>query len=259
MAQYFFGSGALICTPTAAPPGYTTITPRQFGVLQDVTIDFNYTVKELYGLFQLPVAIGRGTAKVTGKARFGTINARAFNDIFFQNSVAPAAGQRLGVINSVFTGAASVNLPGTVPFTGFVDLGVLDNNGVPLDKVASAPATGQYAVNQTATPVVYSFNATDVAGAGRCNPNVSISYSYLPSSPQGFAFTINNQLLGISPTFGVTISGQYGGKNLVMTMNQAISSKLMFATKLEDFMVPELDFQCFVDGSQNLGTFSLTE
>jgi hypothetical protein len=42
--------------------------PRQFGIVQDVTIDFDWTDKELWGQNQFPVAIARGQGKITGKS-----------------------------------------------------------------------------------------------------------------------------------------------------------------------------------------------
>src|SRR6516225_3439263 len=67
--QLAFGSGALWGERTDLGT-VTGVGPRQFGVLQDIAIDFDWTNKELYGQYQFPVAIGRGQAKITGKAKF---------------------------------------------------------------------------------------------------------------------------------------------------------------------------------------------
>jgi len=48
-------TGAVIANPTPVP----------FGALQDISLDFSWTMKELYGQYQMPLAVGRGAAKVT--------------------------------------------------------------------------------------------------------------------------------------------------------------------------------------------------
>jgi len=65
--QLSFGSGAAWGERTDVTG--SGIGPRQFGVLQDIQIDFDWSDKELYGQLQFPVAIARGQGKITGKAR----------------------------------------------------------------------------------------------------------------------------------------------------------------------------------------------
>src|SRR5215472_14985952 len=85
--QLAFGSGALWGERTDL--GITSgIGPRQFGVLQDIQIDFDWTAKELYGQYQFPVAIGRGQGKITGKAKYAQILGLIFADIFFGQAAA---------------------------------------------------------------------------------------------------------------------------------------------------------------------------
>jgi hypothetical protein len=69
--QLSFGSGALWGERTDVTG--SGIGPRQFGVLQDIQIDFDWTDKELYGQLQFPVAIARGQGKISGKAKFAQI------------------------------------------------------------------------------------------------------------------------------------------------------------------------------------------
>ena len=56
--QLSLGSGAVWGERTDVTG--SGIGPRQFGVLQDIQIDFDWTDKELYGQLQFPVAIARG-------------------------------------------------------------------------------------------------------------------------------------------------------------------------------------------------------
>src|SRR6202008_359769 len=79
--QMSFGSGAVWGERTDVTG--SGIGPRQFGVLQDIQIDFDWSHKELYGQLQFSVAIARGQGKITGKAKFAQILGLLYSDIFF--------------------------------------------------------------------------------------------------------------------------------------------------------------------------------
>ena len=68
--MYSFGSGVLIGTRTDV----LNATPVNFGLVQEVTIEESASIKELYGQFQHPIAIARGTVKTctSSKLTFGT-------------------------------------------------------------------------------------------------------------------------------------------------------------------------------------------
>src|SRR5437763_16286339 len=87
--QLSFGSGAVWGERTDVIG--SGIGPRQFGVLQDIQIDFDWSDKELYGQLQYPVAIARGQGKIVGKAKFAQILGLLYQDIFF--GVTLATGQ----------------------------------------------------------------------------------------------------------------------------------------------------------------------
>src|SRR5438552_7668798 len=87
--QLSFGAGALWGNRTDVSG--SGIGPDQFGILQDVQIDWDWTTKELYGQFQFPVDIARGQGKITGKAKFARIFGAIYGDLFFGQT--PAAGQ----------------------------------------------------------------------------------------------------------------------------------------------------------------------
>ena len=246
MAQYGFGSGTLFGYRTDV----ATPTPVQFGALQDVQVSFQFNVKELYGQFQFPLAVARSTAKVTGKAKFGRIAGRAFNDLFFGQTLAP--GQKSTALNE----AASI--PTVTPFSVTVasgalfveDLGVVDaNSGESLTRVASAPVAGQYSAGAAG---VYAFASAD---AGR---PVRISYTHNIAA-SGQRMTIANQLQGAAPTFKIVLAETYQAKALQVELNRCVSTKLMLPTKQQDFIIPEIDFSAFVDDAGNLGTVSVAE
>ena len=70
--MFVFGSGVLIGTQLNVP----NPTPINFGLVQKVSVDTSVSVKELYGQFAFPVAVGSGTRKVTCKASLARFSAR---------------------------------------------------------------------------------------------------------------------------------------------------------------------------------------
>ena len=245
MAQYSFGSGVLFGTRTDV----ANATPVRFGALQDVSIDFSFSLKELYGQFQFPLAVGRGAGKVRGKAKFAQVNGLTLNSLFFGQTQSP------GQTQTSLSEAQSV--PAATPFTVTagnsatfaVDLGVVyAATGLPFAKVASAPAQGQYAVSPAG---VYSFASADA--------NAAVLLNYIFTQTAGSIATIGNQLLGSAPTFQANFFELFQGKQVNLQLNQCVAQKLTLATKLEDFTIPEFDFSAFADAAGNIGKISLAE
>lgn len=243
--MYSFGSGSLWGINSAA-----NSTPVRFGGIQDVSVEIQFNVKELYGQSQFPLAIGRGKGKIACKAKLATINGRTFNDLFFGQALAVGSN-----LTSIDEGPTAI--PGT-PFTITVvnaatfqtDLGVFNvTTGLWMQKVASAPATGQYSVSGAG---VYTFAAADTTN------QVKISYTYT-SAAAGKQIAISNQLLGVTPLFQAVFTSTFLSKAVTLTLNRCTSIKLNFATKLEDFTIPELDFAAVADDSGNIGNLSLAE
>ena len=249
MAQYGFGAGVLWGIPKIAMDGtaVTNPTPQAFGALQEVSVDFSWTMKELYGQYQMPIAVGRGTAKITGKAKAARISASLFNLTFGETL---AAGETVAAVDEAATianNAVTIDPPGAGVFSE--DLGVVyATTGLPLTRGASASAGGVYSLSNN----VYTFNAADN------NAAVKISYSYTLAA-SGKSFTINNQLLGACPFFKLVMNESYQGKVIHVELNRVISGKLSFATKLEDFMIPDFDFGIMADDSGVIGTVSVAE
>lgn len=247
MSQYAFGAGSFWGTQT----GSANPTPNRFGALQSASVDFTSTVKELYGSYQLPLAIGRGTMKVEGKAQAGQFQGRVLSDLFF--GIAKTVGQTLVADNEAGTIPATTTYIVTVAnAAGWkTDLGVkYTATGLPFVRVATGPTVGQYSV----AAGVYTFAVADASTA------VVISYTYTPTSNTvGETVTMTNQLLGTAPAFQSVVSQVFNGERVTLTLNQCVATKYTFDTKLEDFNIPEFDFSAFVDASNTLGVISLGE
>jgi len=228
--------------------------PRKFGQLQDIAVDFSYTKKKVFGQQQFALAIVRGQGAITGKAKQANINAGQFNDLFFGQTT--AAGQQVPIFSEL----------GTIPTTPYqvtvansatwlADGGVVNTTtGLTMLRVASAPTTGQYSV----AAGVYTFAAADVGNG------VAIDYIYTLAG-SGVTTTLINQQAGTTPNFkGVFVMKSAASpgnavKQLVLTLNLCVSEKLALATKIEDFVIPELDFEACADIAGNIGTLTGSE
>lgn len=233
-----FGSGVLI--------GTTSAGPLQFGTLQDVSVDFSFSVKSLMGQYQFPVAVARGAGKISGKAKFANIDGPILNTIFFGNT--PATGQTLWSYNEGATVGAASPYTATVANAANFDanLGVAyASSGLQLAPVASSPAAGQYSVASG----VYTFSSADAGKA------VLITYSYT-QSVAGSKAVISNKLMGVAPTFQIDFyqtNPNVAGAQWSLRLYSCISSKLSMGSKLEDFTIPEMDFEAFANASNNIG------
>jgi len=245
--MFQFGSGTLWGYPVggnlAANP-----TPMKFGTLQDVNLEISGTLKELYGQNQFAEAVARGKCKIAGKAKFAQIVGKHVNDLFFGQTM--NTGQKLTALDE------AQNVPGVAAYTITVtnsaqfvdDWGVrYSATGLPLAKVSSAPVQGQYSVSAG----VYTFASADASAA------VLISYRY--SSAAGVQLNVRQQLMGFAPTFQILLNEQYAGKQANLLLYSCVAEKLAWATKNEDFLVPEFDFEAFSNAAGQVMDLYLAE
>jgi hypothetical protein len=253
--QLAFGAGALWGNRTDVTG--SGIGPDQFGILQDVQIDWDWTTKELWGQFQFPLDIARGQGKITGRAKFARIFGAIYGDLFFGQT--PAAGQLTVSENEAAT------VPATTPYTVTVanaadyadDLGVYyasgSNAGSRFTRVTTPSAAGQYSVNLTTG--IYTFAAADAGAA--------LLVSYLYTASAGRKVVLTNQLIGTTPTFKATFyttkttQGVPAGLSLVL--NACTATKLSLPTKIDDYEIQEFDFSAFADAAGAVGTLSVNE
>jgi hypothetical protein len=252
--QFGFGAGTLIACRTDVTPS----TPREFAGFQDISIDFSGAIKEGYGTYQWPLAVARGKGKIACKAKALLINGQIYQDLFFGSAATATVGQ---LKESYKEGPTAI--PGT-PFqitvvngaTFVDDLGVINSaTGAPMTNIGSGtPAAGQYKFSAAG---VYTFSSADnVSGI-----SVQISYTYTYAT-SGTKLVIANPQMGINPVFQAVFNLPYtapgvGVVNFLCKLNACVSEKLGLASKLDDFMMPEFDFEAFADASNNLMTLSV--
>jgi len=250
--QFSFGSGFVYGIPLLG----SNLTPVLLGTLQECSYDISSSIKELYGQLQFSVAIGRGPAKFTGKAKIGAFSAEALNTFFFgPGSDGSATPTTVGGIQGVNkeVGTTSTN---TYQFANHA-LGTFDLNlgvyysvsGLYLTQVTASPAVGQYSVN--ASTGTWTFAAGDAAA--NAAGGITVAYTWLPSSPTRLIQSINNNAfpMGSAPVFEIVHNIPYatGGTDTTIKIYSAISSKLSFGFKNSDFTVPDLDFTIFANSA----------
>ncbi len=245
--EFGFGSGILTGVRNDATGTYT---PQRFGALQEVSVEFSGDIKELFSTYQFPIDVARGKTKIMGKAKVAEIKSAMYNDLFF-GQTAPAATQIKYAWNestTLATGAASytVTNSGSTPL---VDQGVfLASNGNQFDAVSSSAGANQYVF--TPSTGVYLFS-THSASLG-----VLVNYTYTTAS--GKKLSITNALMGNTPSFAMTLFQQFENNQVVLVLNKCVSNRLSFPTRIDDYVIQDLDFSAFADSSGNVGTWSST-
>jgi len=228
-------------------------TPVKFGILQEVAVEIALTKKELHGQNVFADAVGVAEGKVTCKAKLAKLSADLMGKLFF--AATPATGQVLPIVGEA----------GTIPATPFsitvangatfhTNLGVIfgkndaATDGQPLTRVAAAPATGEYSLNETTG--VYTFAAADTT--------LKVKFDYLYTSALvGKTITLANVEAGTMPTFKAVLTGNFDGEKVVLILNRCVSDKLTLPTKRGDFVIQEMDFSAQVDSVDELGLLSL--
>lgn len=252
--QFGFGSGVMWGTPLQDANGNAIAnpTPVQLGVLQDLSIDISFETKQLYGQNQFPVAVGRGKGKMSGKAKMAQLYGAAINTLIFGQTLTAGITSDVYDVTGQAIPATPFQITVTPPSSGTFayDLGVRDTNGLPFTRVAASPAAGQYTVTSGG---LYTFAAADTG------KTVFINYQYTATSTTAKKSTVLSLPMGYAPTFKADIFVPYQGKSLTITIPNCIASKLGIATKQDDFLVPEMDFEGFADAAGNAIYWGLSE
>jgi hypothetical protein len=160
-----FGAGTAYIKPVGGNTGPNP-TPGTLGVMQSCDIEFSGSSKTLYGQLQSPVAVARSEMKYTAKAKFAQIYGKQWCDYFFGQTT--SASYKSASLNE------SHSVPASTPYTVTItppnsgtfseDLGVsYASSGLSLVRVTSAPAAGQYSVNEATG--VYTYAAGDASAS----------------------------------------------------------------------------------------------
>lgn len=237
-----FGPGILIATRTDV----TVPSPINVGYVQEFSIEAAGTTKQLYGQKQYPLVSARSTIKATGKFKNAVVSGLAMNTLFYGETSFATGGIAWNV-------DSTYSVPATTAYTVSVgssssfdaDLGVrYSTSGLPFQRVAAASeAAGKYSRSGN----VYTFAAADASAA------LKITYSATQTSGQSLIIT--NKAIGNTPTFQLdyyTNLNQPASKPFIVRLFAAIGGKHTMQFKLEDFMIPEFDYELFANDSDQV-------
>lgn len=244
MTQYVFGTGQLFSTPVGGG------APLRFGALQDVSVDFNGDIKQLFGQYQYALDVARGKAKIEWKAATGNVDAMAFNSVFFNQTV-DTGGELLQIFNETGTVPAMSTYTVTVVNAAdfYQDLGVYyAASGLPLVQVTAAPAIGEYQVSASG---VYTFAAADASAP--------LLFNYLyESAATGGTLEIGNALMGSAPRFQLILSQVYDSKQFTLILYSNVAEKLSMPLKQDDYLIAEINGQAFADSANRVARLTTT-
>ena len=240
-------TGVIIVTRTDS----ATPLAVNLGYANEFSLDVAVTTKQLFGQNQFPLAVARGTAKVSGKMKGATLSGLAWNQTFFGQSF--TAGRDTYYFSEPHTPATTTQVV-TNATGGIVDLGVTyAATGLPLQRVATVSAAGQYSVVQSTG--TYTINSSDETA-------LLFNYSNFSSGATGQQLQITNQLIGATPTFQLdywTNFNQPTSKPFAVRLFSCVAEKLQLAAKLEDFIMPEIDFQVFANNAGQVMNINFPE
>lgn len=150
------------------------------------------------------------------------------------------SGVGTGLVVDITASAAGATYQAVNHATAVLDLGVRQAlTGVPLLKVASGPAINQYSLDMTTW--TYTFNAGD-------ETNKLVSYMHLAAGA-GVTQQITNSLMGTEPICTVCFRTIFNNQEAIVLLYSAVVGKLTMASKLDDYTIPEIDFEAFANAA----------
>jgi len=244
-----FGPGILIAQRT----DITIPSPINIGFAQEFSIEVAGTTKSLYGQKQYPLVGARGTMKATGKFKAATLSGLAWNVLMYGQASLSTASVLAWNVDSTFsssTTSSAVSVGSSLTFE--TDLGVrYSTTNLPLQRVSTGnESSGKYSITNTNT---YNFSQVDSITGAAGGTNFKITYTATTGTGQILAVT--NQLIGTTPTFQLdyyTNLNQPTSKPFIVRVFECIGAKHMMQFKLEDFMIPEFDFDLFATAADQV-------
>lgn len=220
MASIIFGVGDAFIRDAAG-------NALKFGILQDVSLDLAGSTKALYGSGRFPVDVAQTEVKISGKIKHATVDGKVLATVLGGTT---AASRSLEF--TVTSSGTTVVMP--TPFG--VDLGVIDASGNPMSLTSSAPGTGSY----SRTAQTYTLNSADATGS-------SVYSTFTTGS--GFTVSVAQSNMGAAPTYELHLYESYKGEAFGVRLYAAVLPKLSLAFKNTDFVMSDLDYECFTNAA----------
>jgi hypothetical protein len=249
MVAYNFGVGNWFCKRTD-----TTYTqPVLLGVLQDLELDIDRTIKELIGQYALPVDVAQAQMKITGKGKYATVSTNNLNNTILGQTLTSNAGFQIASPENHTLAATTITVTNGATFSE--DLGVrYHSTNTQLTPISAAPGTGQYVPGASGVGQ-YTFSSAD--------STLSMDFYYSYSVTTLNQISAANALMGAGTTFELVGSNTYNvcglTKVISIKLNACKASKTGMPFKNVDYLMFDLEFTAFADCNNNWGTIAMSE
>ena len=230
---------------------FTDGTSAELGTLQNISFDFSWDSKELYGRKQFPVYVARGKGKVEGKAGFADMKAKTLN-AFLNGTLGTGQLVVAEPVTTTIPSATPYTITITAPTGGTLNslLGVYNVSGtdkIPMTLVTGTPTTGEYAYDAG----VITFASAD--------EGVAIQYQYDYTLTTGNNVALTNQMMGTVPVFELEMYQTLAGIPLTIVLFKCVPTKLNLDMKQEDYTIPDFSFSAFANAADQIGNIYLSE
>jgi hypothetical protein len=249
MVAYNFGVGNWFCKRTDV----LNTQPVLLGVLQDLELDIDRTIKELIGQYALPVDVAQAQMKITGKGKYASVSVNNLNNTILGQTLTSNAGFQIASPEAHTAAATTFTVTNGATFSE--DLGVRYHaSNTQLTPVATGPVVGQYVAGAAGV-------GTYTIATGDESVALDVYYSYSVTTLNQISAA--NQLMGAGTTFELIGSNTYNvcGTNKVISikLNACKASKTGMPFKNIDYLMFDLEFTAFADCNNNWGTIAMSE
>jgi hypothetical protein len=239
-----FGTGAVYNITDDNAPG-----SEMLAILQEASLNAKATTKDLFGQGLLPVDSGDSNVEVSGKAKLAALSlgvlqlvlggdiSTGMKAAIDENAVIPA---NPGPYTIAVAHAADFDADGGVIFKV---------TGKRLQRVAAAPATGEYSVN-VATGT-YTFAAAD--------KDLAVVISYIYEVVTGKKLTVKNSPAGKTKKCRTFLFNERDGKMFGVDLFAVRYNEVGIATKQGDFWMTDVSFKAFCNAADELCAFYADE
>jgi hypothetical protein len=239
MGVYVFSTGVAVAR--VPDPVSGILQSRKLPTLQEASVKFEGTIKEMFGANVYSEDAAGGSRKITGSFKVGQIRAGALSDLFF--SATAATGHPVVVDGDSIPALTPVADVTDVSHTNITDMGLVSGvDGSVFKRVATVANDGEYSVDESAG--TYTTNSGDAAAA-----TVRPSYRYTVAGT-GRTYEMGNPLLGTIADFEVTLWKPRFTKNLGIILYHAVATSLDLPAKREEYTEATINWSAFVDPSK---------
>lgn len=214
-------------TQLQAGPGFTwiadnAVTPavrRPLSFLEAGKVSWKSKQEFVNGSKQIDIFAANLSQEITGEYKFRGIDMTMMRALWLAQFSSTTAASTLFVIDSPKTAASSaISLTDGTAVIGYIQQLRYQASGLPLNRVASAPAAGQYMVAGEGTATVtITLSAADITAA------VFVTYSKASTTAgESNKITLINAIPQAPIYFGVDGVGLYGGAQVSYSFNRAI-------------------------------------